>query len=611
MQDIFEELQKKSDIEPDEYDGSYELMRKTIEAYKSLEPDFSNLDYRDLNTVYLMSVGTWRHSVERKKVTIENSHLPDDKKKDLIKELDRIFECVKNTKYSHREDPQAKGQLHMGMFGTGFYSFQGKTDNDSAREFICMCVDIANMQDENEEEIYKRAEQVLTDKDFHGMRAASASMVLHCLKPKVFPILNGYSGKQGVYKALGLKLKKPTEISTYIENCGVIRDYRNDNFGFKNYRVFDELQRPQNEPEIKPKKPPTAEIEENEDKETRQLLDFQKNIILYGPPGTGKTYFTAYYAVAIIEGNDVDGMKKDEDYDDVKKRYNKYRTVERIAFTTFHQSYGYEEFVEGIKPILDDSKKGTTKLEYAIVPGVFRKFCEKAKGDQDKRYVFIIDEINRGNISKIFGELITLIEDSKRIGSGKQEEMELTLPYSKPIFGVPDNVYIIGTMNTADRSIALMDTALRRRFHFVEMMPDLDALSDVVVNGVNIHDMLKKINERIEFLYDREHMIGHSYFMPLAKENTMNLLASIFRNQIMPLLQEYFFEDYEKIRLVLGDNQKPKERPELQFVKEKKVNLQDMFGSNADVDNDKVIFEIQEEAFNKPDAYIGIYQQVG
>lgn len=174
--------------------------------------------------------------------------------------------------------------------------------------------------------------------------------------------------------------------------------------------------------------------------------------------------------------------------------------------------------------------------------------------DEKKNHVFIIDEINRGNISKIFGELITLIESSKRIG--QPEGMKAKLPYSQQLFGVPDNVYIIGTMNTADRSIATIDTALRRRFRFKEMMPDADVLKGISVEDISVSEMLARMNKRISVLYDREHTIGHSYFIPLRDNPTIEQLAEIFENAIVPLLQEYFYEDYEKIRLVLGDNNK-------------------------------------------------------
>ena len=487
------------------------------------------------------------------------------------------------------------------------------------------------------------------------------------------------------------------------------------------------------------------------------VTDVGLNTILYGPPGTGKTYHTVIYAVAIIENKELDAVKT-EAYQDVLDRYNEYKAQGRIEFTTFHQSYGYEEFIEGIRPVVVDGDD-TSNIQYSVQPGMFKKFCERAErptsvqtnaddfgiaedaaiwkvslggsgeneirtdclkngyirigweeqdvdaggsrimnalinrmqigdiifscyststidaigvvtGEYERReeqedyrsfrtvnwlvkdfkedirainggkymmqptvcglpnvslsdvyrliekyqsaeqayvqnkqnYVFIIDEINRGNISKIFGELITLIEESKRVG--KEEGMKTLLPYSMKPFGVPENVYIIGTMNTADRSIATIDTALRRRFEFKEMLPDPDVVAKISVGNLSIKTMLEKMNRRIAVLYDREHTIGHAYFMPLAKDNSVEKLAEIFKNKVIPLLQEYFYEDYEKIRLVLADNQKKDERD--QFILAKKINQGELFGS-ADIGlDDGFTYEINEDAFMNPEAYLQI-----
>lgn len=327
------------------------------------------------------------------------------------------------------------------------------------------------------------------------------------------------------------------------------------------------------------------------------------NTILYGPPGTGKTYNSVKYAVDTIDRKfNRDSAKT---YTDYVNKFNELKAVGQIAFTTFHQSYGYEEFIEGIKPVLGDISE-KNELSYKISDGMFKEFCKKATSNKDKKYVFIIDEINRGNISKIFGELITLIEDSKR--AGEDEAMSVTLPYSQEEFSVPENVYILGTMNTADRSIALMDTALRRRFEFIEMMPKEELLTDIVIDNINVKEMLETMNRRIEALYDREHTLGHAFFIPLKNKEkaTLDQLASIFKNKIIPLLQEYFYEDYEKIMLVLGIN--PQNDDDSKFISVKSNG--DLFKNSSDIDLNstyKINKDSFKDSFKESKNYIDIY----
>ena len=247
------------------------------------------------------------------------------------------------------------------------------------------------------------------------------------------------------------------------------------------------------------------------------------------------------------------------------------------------------------------SQMSIYNIKYNLKIDEFKQIFTKDSQKIEKNYVLIIDEINRGNISKIFGELITLIEPSKRLGA--DDEIMVELPYSKEKFGVPSNLYIIGTMNTADRSIALMDTALRRRFEFVEMMPEYDTLNETIIEGINVGEMLKTINERIEYLYDRDHTIGHAYFINVSDLKT---LANVFKNKILPLLQEYFYDDWEKIRLVLGDSQKDEN---LQLVKIKRnMAAERLFRGKIDYIDDKILYEINSEAFNNPQSYIEIYK---
>jgi hypothetical protein len=210
-------------------------------------------------------------------------------------------------------------------------------------------------------------------------------------------------------------------------------------------------------------------------------------------------------------------------------------------FITFHQSFAYEEFVEGIRPQVDQNGE----INYGVVAGVFRRLCQRAQSDPHKVYLLIIDEINRANIAKVFGELITLIEDDKRLG--KANAVSVTLPYSGERFSVPENLFILGTMNTADRSIALLDLALRRRFTFIELEPDISLLKSV--SGVDLSKLLRRLNERIAALLDRDHQIGHSYLYGVQDIETLRF---VWYNRIVPLLGEYFYNDAERLRTVLG-----------------------------------------------------------
>ena len=428
------------------------------------------------------------------------------------------------------------------------------------------------------------------------------------------------------------------------------------------------------------------------------------NQILFGCPGSGKTYSTKKLAVEIIEGRQL------EDRDEILKLYDKYYELKQIRFTTFHQSLGYEDFIEGIKPKTIDHK-----VIYEVEDGIFTKIASKAQDnwlnsqstktnhisfenaleklkdewEEDNNikfplktkgsdftiisfneknlrfrkasggtahtlsfktmkelfygernhtnhgvgiyypsiidklnsysddtittktlecYVLIMDEINRGIISSIFGELITLIEDDKRLGS--KESIEVILPYSKENFGVPPNLYLIGTMNTADRSVEALDTALRRRFSFTEMKSDPKVLLTAHENGgtipetnINLISLLETINKRIELLVDKDHQIGHSYFISV---NTLPDLRYTFKNKIIPLLEEYFYGDFGKIGLVLGDR----------FVSasaahENKKILANFKGyDDVDFLTDKKIYEFSDIDLMNSSDFTSIYQSV-
>ncbi len=492
------------------------------------------------------------------------------------------------------------------------------------------------------------------------------------------------------------------------------------------------------------------------------------NQILYGPPGTGKTYHTINRALAIL---DPDYLDKHDDRRDLQRRFDELRNEDRVRFVTFHQSFSYEDFVEGLRAHHDDD---TQSIRYEVEPGVFRRLVEDATlsregadsvgvvssaqawkisidgtGPSERRrecfrrgqarigwghvgdlgnqrrpasqqeafdaesatnqntlmafaegikvgdlllcissaktvqavgvvagdyefddsepelwgdylhtrrvnwlatdldldlvnmnggksftlktvypltrmspaevmglikpaaakappvespYVLIIDEINRGNISRIFGELITLIEPSKR--AGREEALSVHLPYSKKLFSVPDNVYIIGTMNTADRSLTGLDIALRRRFVFEEVAPDPEVLRHITVDGVNMATLLQVMNRRIEVLLNRDHCIGHSYFLPLERDPSLPALADIFRRQVLPLLQEYFFEDWERVSWVLNDHRKNDRT--LQFVVRSEHDVEGLFGDDSVAPNVVHPWRVQESALERIESYMQI-----
>lgn len=328
--------------------------------------------------------------------------------------------------------------------------------------------------------------------------------------------------------------------------------------------------------------------------------DTPLNQILYGPPGTGKTYHTVNETLKIL---DPDFARANEDSAKrglLQQRFDELKQDGRVKFVTFHQSFSYEDFVEGLRAC--PRSDGT--LEYVPVDGVFKELCKSVNASSDSPIlpkVLIIDEINRGNISRIFGELITLLEPSKRAGA--DEALSAVLPYSRTVFSVPANLYIIGTMNTADRSLASLDVALRRRFDFKEMPPRSDLLDDIVVDGINIGILLWTMNRRIEVLLSPEHCLGHAYFMPLRDEPTLRKLSSIFERQIIPLLKEFFFEDWERIRWVLNDHRKEDAD---RFIVAPPGSVAALFGDDLDGKIVERSWCLNEQALTRLNAFRGI-----
>ncbi|MDI7707006.1 AAA family ATPase [Acinetobacter baumannii] len=438
-----------------------------------------------------------------------------------------------------------------------------------------------------------------------------------------------------------------------------------------------------------------SEINRYDEKKMQKIVQ-PLNRILFGAAGTGKTYHTINHALSILDDETLEELEKVERIE-LKNRFDRYKENGNIKFVTFHQSFSYEDFIEGIRAEVSNGG-----LSYSIKPGVFKELCEKAainkkatdesikiaiseltekakneeitfytkKGaefkvksnssgtliattskdtevtlaksyitnyllnqsdeiidqrsyewaiakslrtvidyrsntskENNERFILIIDEINRGNISRIFGELITLIEDSKR--QGNDEELSTILPYSKEEFSIPNNLYIIGTMNSSDRSLTGLDIALRRRFEFIEMSPKPELLrdqeeNDIEINGINIVKLLTIMNQRIEILLDRDHCIGHANFMPLKVEPRIEKLSKIFQQKIIPQLQEYFFDDWEKIDAVLNGNG--------MLHKKYDPSSQNRLFKDQSLIN-RSIWEIKPEAFNDVKNYIAIYNE--
>lgn len=310
------------------------------------------------------------------------------------------------------------------------------------------------------------------------------------------------------------------------------------------------------------------------------------NEIYYGVPGTGKTY-------------------------EIQQKYiNNAERKENSITTTFHQSFNYEEFVEGIKAKVNPN---TNQIEYEVEPGIFFKACLKAAQlagfssieemikdenraekiqiaiNNKKIVYFCIDEINRGNIASIFGELISLIEPSKRIGANSDTELTVTLPYSGQKFGVPANMKIIGTMNTADRSIQLLDSALRRRFCFIECMPKYSGYNEKACA------ILKAMNNRIRALIGKDYQIGHAYFM---NASTDVEIFECIRDKIIPLLEEYFYGETNKIRIVLNENDSLPEHSNNLFY----VEDTDAIDSLSDYEDSVLVYKLNENLANISEA---------
>ena len=292
------------------------------------------------------------------------------------------------------------------------------------------------------------------------------------------------------------------------------------------------------EPERAPGNQPLASGEQDARTKKGGAPDRPLNTILYGPPGTGKTYATARHCVEICDGETPQSDAA------IWDRYRELVKEARVEFVTFHQSYGYEEFVQGLRP----KTSGGAGFRLKTRDGVLKRIADRARRNLDEAYVLVIDEINRANVSKVLGELVTLLEEDKR--EGAKHEIAVTLPHSGDRFTLPENLHILGTMNTADRSIALLDTALRRRFSFEEVPPKPELLEAAKeATGIDLPKVLSTINDRLEWFLDRNHLIGHAWLM---SARTKADVDRIMHDKIVPLIAEYFHNDRNKVRAVLG-----------------------------------------------------------
>jgi 5-methylcytosine-specific restriction protein B len=275
------------------------------------------------------------------------------------------------------------------------------------------------------------------------------------------------------------------------------------------------------------------------------VLERKSQVILYGPPGTGKTYWAERSAIDLASYS-LAGKPYEELSDDEKtKVLGGDKSHGLVRMCCFHPAYGYEDFIEGYRPELHEGR-----MTFALREGVFKEVCHDAEAQPERQFYLIIDEINRGDVPRIFGELLTIIEKDKR---GKT----VVLPVSRSAFRVPPNVFLIGTMNTADRSIALLDTALRRRFGFIELMPDVSLLDQASVSEIPLGPWLEALNRRICEHVGRDArnlQIGHSFLLEGGKPvKDATRFFQVVRDEIIPLLEEYCYEDYDALHAILGD----------------------------------------------------------
>lgn len=657
---FYKNLKEAKDVNPLEYDGSYSLVRKIVEAYKGINENI--LDAKDLEVIYFATIGTWKSSFANKKERIINSHLPNDKKNELVALVDDLEKTTNSGYYQHKEN----GKNIMGMFGTGMGSL--RVNNDDVKRLIELFIKVCGMQNSNQCAV---ALKNTIQSEIKGAKAGVVSTILHCLQPTIFPIFNGSTFNSRLFEKLGILIENANEVTSYVDNMLRIQEFRDKHFAFKNYRVFDMEAYSMVDPIVEVKKLESFKNDtgiytcntgltsqdwsklitddsltseeakkllvawynaDNHESSCKQMSDvlgdshskynavimnYCKAIcnhlnVVVDDDGENR-YFpilmdghTSIYndsqvynwilkdevcealeSLGMVSNSKIEEVKYDaysvadflnevfiskEDYEEIYELLLRKKNIilqgspgvgksfmaKKIAYAfmgevnkknvemiQFHQSYSYEDFIFGYQP---DGN------EFKLTPGIFYSFCKKAE-KSDKPHFFIIDEINRGNLSKIFGELFMLIENDKRGNS------YLTLSHTKEPFSVPKNLYIIGMMNTADRSLAIVDYALRRRFSFIKVKPAFETaqfqkyLKD---NGTS-DDMIQKIVERFTELnktisddpsLGADFAIGHSYFCDNDQPITEESYKAIIKYDIKPILDEYWFDNKNKAQQV-------------------------------------------------------------
>lgn len=539
---FIDSLKSLKDVQIDTHSGSYELVEQGVVCLSKIPKE--NFDVCDVEMLWHFGNLNFGKNARNNRITASN--LIEEDKRNLIV----INERIAVGSYTNYENGKNLSNGNCGLFDRATAKI--KTNKEISQMFITMLIAISKI--DNTDDIFRIAEECLT-KDMRGLGAGIVSQILHLLKPNLFPVLNR-PGQEGYTNKIGLSLFKAKDIHYYIRNARIIKNFRDNelpNLNFRtidialygngeeflaerdtanvnnampdsssfNYPLDDEtiIVDKKNSFYVYRKKEFLAEVYMNDEKyeDIIALLERKQNIILQGAPGVGKSFLAKKLAYSRIG----------------------FKDTNKVEMVQFHQSYSYEDFIEGFRP----GKNGN----FEIKQGTFFRFCKKAIADSKNKYFFIIDEINRGNISKIMGELMLLLEKDKR---GKEHAMSLT--YSGDKFYVPDNVYVIGMMNTADRSLAMIDYALRRRFSFVPVEPAFDNKGFILKFKDNYHDAdavinkMKELNAFITVELDSGHQIGHSYFCSDKHLNDKDI-EGIFKYEIKELLHEYFFDNKSKL----------------------------------------------------------------